>query len=289
MTDPFAPFDKLIDELLAAARSGALIPAQLPGQIEAIQSALQQAKEETARQVPTPAFDKEAYLADQAYFIGHAIHELRTPMTSIRGYADMMASMGSLTDMQKQFLETIRANSRRMESLMQDVADINKLRHGTLKIAIKMDMFKNIALMTEKAMTPTAEQLGRTLTFEIPQGLPILNTDGEMIARALNKLVENALRYQDKAGGEVKLSARAEGNKLLVTIVDTGIGMSAAELAQLGTLYFRSDNDTVREFKGSGLGIPVAYGIIRLLGGEVTAISEPGAGSTFTITLPGMS
>lgn len=289
MTDPFAPFDKLIDELLAAARSGALIPAQLPGQIEAIQSALQQAKEETARQVPAPAFDKEAYLADQAYFIGHAIHELRTPMTSIRGYADMMASMGSLTDMQKQFLETIRANSRRMESLMQDVADINKLRHGTLKIAIKMDMFKNIALMTEKAMTPTAEQLGRTLTFEIPQGLPILNTDGEMIARALNKLVENALRYQDKAGGEVKLSARAEGNKLLVTIVDTGIGMSAAELAQLGTLYFRSDNDTVREFKGSGLGIPVAYGIIRLLGGEVTAISEPGAGSTFTITLPGMS
>ncbi len=287
--DPFAPVEKLIDELLTAARSGALIPVRLPGQIEAIQTALQQAKDEAAKQAPAEAFDKEAYLTDQAYFIGHAIHELRTPMTSIRGYADMMASMGSLTDMQKQFLDTIRTNSRRMETLMQDVADINKLRHGTLKIAIKMDMFKNIAMMTEKAMTPTAEQLGRTLAFEIPQGLPILNTDGEMIAKALNKLVENALRYQDKENGEVNVSARAEGSKLSITISDTGIGMTTDDLAKLGTLYFRSENDTVREYKGSGLGIPVAYGILKLLGGEVTVISEPGKGSTFTVTLSGMS
>ncbi|HYO89230.1 MAG TPA: HAMP domain-containing sensor histidine kinase [Candidatus Limnocylindrales bacterium] len=287
--DPFAPVEKLLDELLGVARSGALIPVRLPGQIEALQTALQRAKEEAGKQGAAEPFDKEAYLTDQAYFIGHAIHELRTPMTSIRGYADMMASMGSLTDMQTQFLDTIRTNSRRMETLMQDVADINKLRHGTLKIAVKMDMFKNIAMMTEKAMTPTAVQLGRTLTFEIPQGLPILNTDGEMIAKALNKLVENALRYQDKDGGEVKVAARPEDGKLVVTITDTGIGMTAGELAQLGTLYFRSDNDTVREFKGSGLGIPVAFGIIQLLGGEVKVESEAGKGSTFTVMLPGMS
>jgi signal transduction histidine kinase len=211
-------------------------------------------------------------------------------MTSIRGYADMLHSMGSLNDMQKQFLDTIRTNSRRMESLMQDVADVNKLRHTTLKTAVKMDMFKNIALMTEKAMTPTAEQLGRTLTFDIPQGLPILNTDGEMVAKALNKLVENALRYQDhETGGEVKVAARADGNQLIVTITDNGIGMTPEEMAQLGTIYFRSDNDVVRNYKGSGLGIPVAYGIIQLMGGSVTVISEPGKGSTFSVTLPGMN
>jgi signal transduction histidine kinase len=288
-TDPFAPVEQLLEDLLTAARSGALVPVRLPGQIEAVQAALQAAKTEAAKSAPADGFDKQAYLTDQAYFIGHAIHELRTPMTSIRGYSDMLASMGSLTDMQKQFLDTIRTNSRRMETLMQDVADINKLRHGTLKIAVKMDMFKNIALMTEKAMTPTAEQLGRTLTFDIPQGLPILNTDGEMIAKALNKLVENALRYQTGPGGEVKVSAQADGTRLVVTITDTGIGMSADDLAKLGTLYFRSENDTVREYKGSGLGIPVAYGIIRLLGGDVSAASEPGKGSTFTVTLPGMS
>ena len=192
--DPFIPVEKLLEELLAAARSGALVPIRLPGQIEAIQAALQQAKDETAKQAPAEAFDKEAWFKDQAYFIGHAVHELRTPMTSIRGYADMMNSMGSLNDMQKQFLDIIRTNSRRMETLMQDVADMNKLRHGTLKTAFKMDMFKNIAMMTEKAMGPLAGQMERTLKFDIPQGLPILNTDGEMIAKALNKLVENGLR-----------------------------------------------------------------------------------------------
>ncbi len=289
-TDPFAPVEQLLGDLLTAARTGALIPIRLPGQIEAIQTALQQAKDEAAKQSPAEPFDKEAYLKDQAYFIGHAIHELRTPMTSIRGYADMLNSMGSLTDMQKQFLDTIRTNSRRMETLMQDVADVNKLRHGTLKTAVKMDMFKNIALMTEKAMAPTAEQLGRALKFDIPQGLPILNTDGELVAKALNKLVENALRYQDKeTGGEVTMAARAEGNQLIVTVTDTGIGMTPEELAQLGTLYFRSENDVVRNYKGSGLGIPVAYGILELMSGTVKAVSEPGKGSTFTITLPGMS
>jgi len=288
--DPFIPVEKLLEELLAAARSGALVPVRLPGQIEAIQAALQQAKDETAKQAPAEAFDKEAWFKDQAYFIGHAVHELRTPMTSIRGYADMMNSMGSLNDMQKQFLDIIRTNSRRMETLMQDVADMNKLRHGTLKTAIKMDMFKNIAMMTEKAMGPLAGQMERTLKFDIPQGLPILNTDGEMIAKALNKLVENGLRYQaQETGGEVSVAARSDDGKLVVTITDTGIGMTPEELAQLGTIYFRSDSEVVRNFKGSGLGIPVAYGIIRLLGGEVKAESEPGKGSTFTVTLPGMS
>ena len=288
--DPYIPVEKLLEELLAAARSGALVPIRLPGQIEAIQAALQQAKDETAKQAPAEAFDKEAWFKDQAYFIGHAVHELRTPMTSIRGYADMMNSMGSLNDMQKQFLDIIRTNSRRMETLMQDVADMNKLRHGTLKTAFKMDMFKNIAMMTEKAMGPLAGQMERTLKFDIPQGLPILNTDGEMIAKALNKLVENGLRYQaQETGGEVSVAARSEGDKLVVTVTDTGIGMTPEELAQLGTIYFRSENEIVRNFKGSGLGIPVAYGIIKLMGGEVKAESEPGKGSQFFVTLPGMS
>lgn len=287
--DPFISVEKLLEDLLTAARTGALVPVRLPGQIEAIQAALQDAKAEAAQQTPAEPFDREAWMKDQAYFIGHAIHELRTPMTSIRGYADMLNSMGSLNDMQKQFLDTIRTNSRRMETLMQDVADINKLRHTTLKTAVRMDMFKNIAMMTEKAMTPVAGQLGRSLTFDIPQGLPILNTDGEMIAKALNKLVENALRYQDReTGGEVKLAARSDGGKLIVTITDTGIGMTPEELKQLGTIYFRSENDVVRNYKGSGLGIPVAYGIIELMGGEVKAESEPGTGSIFTVTLPGM-
>ncbi len=78
-------------------------------------------------------------------------------------------------------------------------------------------------------------------------------------------------------------------NTLLIQVRDNGIGMTAQELEQLGTIYFRSDNDTVRNYKGSGLGIIVAYGMIELLGGSVEVASVPQQGTTFTIRLKGMS
>ena len=289
----------LLEELLQAARTGAVIPARLPGQIETIQELLVKVKDEqkpAANSSASPVDSADASAAmeefkkEQAYFIGHAIHELRTPMTSIRGYTDMLnnAGMGALNDMQKQFTDTIRTNAKRMEGLMVDVSDMNKLRAGTLKVNQKMDMFKNIAMMVEKQMQPLADQLGRKLTFEIPQGLPILNTDGELLAKALAKLVENGLRYQEE-NGEVIVRAAAEGNKLIVQVQDQGIGMTPEEIAQLGTIYFRSENELVRSYKGSGLGIPVAYGLVRLLGGTIEVQTEKGKGTTYTISLVGMT
>ncbi|MBL8120924.1 MAG: hypothetical protein JNJ78_25690, partial [Anaerolineae bacterium] len=90
------------------------------------------------------------------------------------------------SDMQAQFVGTVRTNARRMEALLIDVSDIAKLRCGTLKATPKMDMFKNIAMMTEKAMRPLADELQRKFEVDVPQGLPLLNTDGELLAKALN-------------------------------------------------------------------------------------------------------
>jgi two-component system, cell cycle sensor histidine kinase DivJ len=282
-----------LTELIEAARKGAIIPVRLTGQLEALQTLLTQAGDEAAKaaaEVKPPA-DQAEFLREQAYFVSHAIHELRTPMTSIRGYADMLVSMGSgsgLNDMQKGFLDTIRGNARRMEGLLTDVSDMAKIRSGVLKITEKMDMFKNIAMMVEKTMRPLAEQLGKTLTLDIPQGLPILNTDGELLAKAITKLVENGLRYSGE-NGEVSVRGASQNGKLVVTVSDNGIGMAPEELAQLGTIYFRSENELVRSFKGSGLGVPVAYGIVRVLGGTISVESAPDKGTTFTITLSGMS
>ncbi|PJF25320.1 MAG: hypothetical protein CUN53_13395, partial [Phototrophicales bacterium] len=248
MTDsPSTPLDQakaLLDELIEAARTGAIIPVRLPGQLEAIQTALNQiSSNPVSIETPSAAAeeipDHAELLKEQAYFVSHAVHELRTPMTSIRGYADMLASgaMGAVNDMQKQFIETIRANSKRMESLLTDVSDTAKIRGGTLRVQPKMDMFKNIAMNVEKQMRPVAESLNRSLVIDIPQGLPILNVDGELLVKALCKLVENGLRYSGE-NGEVRLSASAEGNQLTITVQDNGIGMTPAEISQLGTIYF---------------------------------------------------
>jgi signal transduction histidine kinase len=96
------------------------------------------------------------------------------------------------------------------------------------------------------------------------------------------------LRYSEE-NGEVTVRAAADGNKLIVTVQDNGIGITPEDLAQLGTIYFRSENELVRSHKGSGLGIPVAYGIVRLLEGTISVQSEAGKGTTFTITLAGMT
>ncbi len=280
-------------ELLKAARSGAIIPIRLPGQIEAIEALLEKAAEEHAEELKKNASapDLEEYMKEQAAFISHAVHELRTPMTSIRGYTDMLntPAMGELNDMQKQFLDTVRTNARRMEGLLSDVSDINKLRANTLRLNQKMDMFKNVAMMVEKQLGATATEMNRKLTIETPQGLPLLNTDGELLVKVLVKLVENGLRYSPEETGEVKVIGAADDGTLVITVEDNGIGMTPEEMAQLGTLYFRGENDAVRAYKGSGTGIPIAYGLVKLLGGSIDVESEPEKGTKFRIRLKGMS
>jgi signal transduction histidine kinase len=283
-----------ITDLIDLLRKGTITPIQLARQLEEVKTALGLIDDGTAQastaRVSIPANVQEV-MEDNAEFLKIAVHELRIPMTSIRGYADMLnnPSMGTLSDMQNQMLQVIRANSKRMESLLTDMSIVNKLRAGMLHPNNKMDTFKNIALMADKKARPVAEELKRDLIFNIPDGLPLLNTDGENLSVALFKLIENGLRYSPENTGRVAISARGEGSRLSIGIEDNGIGMTPEELAQLGTLYFRSDSEVVRGYKGSGLGIPIAYGIIAMLEGTIDVESAPDQGTRFTIALKGLT
>ena len=283
-----------INDLLDAAQKGAIVPVRLPGQIEEIASLLEQATSEhkaaeaaaaSAAAAPDDA-ESDSYHEDEAEFVGHAVHELNTPLTSIRGYVDMVTSVGELNDMQTQFMGVVKTNTRRMESLLSDFRYMNKLRHGVLRAEPKMDTFKNIAMKVEKKLQKRADDLNRELEFDIPQGLPLLEVDSEWLGIALVKLAENGLQYSEEGEGKVTVTGEADGNTLIIKIIDNGIGMSDEELAQLGTLYFRGEDDRVREFKGSGLGVPLAYGMLDLIGADVAVESTPGEGSTFIVRLP---
>jgi signal transduction histidine kinase len=287
--DALAQAQALLTELTEAARTGRIIPVRLTGQLEAIGQLLEKAHEEQAKSSDSP--DLESYKQNIGVMLSHGFHDLRLPLTSIRGYGDMLGNpaMGELNDMQKQFMTTIKTNTKRMESLLGDVSDMSKLWNGTLKPSPKMEMFKNVAQLVEKAMRPTATELNRSLELDIPQGLPLLNVDTDLLVKALNKIVENALRYCQPEGGATRISASGDGNVLHMQVQDNGIGMTEDELSKLGTPYYRSDNELVLGYKGSGLGIPIAYGIMDLLGGNVHVESQPGQGTTFTLSLTGMS
>lgn len=287
--DALAQARAQLAELTEAARKGQIIPIRLTGQLEAIGQLLEKAEEQKAASSDSP--DLESYKKELGGVLTHGFHDLRLPLTSIRGYSDMLGNpaMGELTDMQKQFVTTIRTNTKRMESLLTDVSDMSKLYNGTLKPGPKMEMFKNVAQLVEKAMRPTATDLNRTFELDIPQGLPLLNVDTDLLVKALNKVVENALRYAEPEGGITRLSGTADGNTLHIQVQDNGIGITEEELAKLGTPFFRSDNELVLGYKGSGLGIPIAYGLVKLLGGTINVASQVGQGTTVTISLAGMS
>lgn len=285
-----------LTELIEAARTGAIIPIRLPKQLEEIEASLIDAEQEQTDTLEAlkklPGGDAGTIIMENAEFIKVAVHELRTPMTSIRGYSDMLKNegmAGELSEMQAQLLDVIRTNARRMESLLSDISYINKIQAKVLPVNKKMDMFKNIALMIENKSKPLAEELNRELEFITPDGLPLLNTDGELFSHAIFKLIENALRYSSEGSGKVTVSSQAEGNILQVTITDNGIGMSEEEISHLGELFFRADHDVVRLYKGSGIGIPIAFGIFEMLDAKIDIQSEPEKGTTFTIYLEGMS
>ncbi len=225
-----------------------------------------------------------------AQFVSVMVHEIRVPMTSIKGYSDMLAKnvVGELNEMQAQFVETIRSNVSRMERLVADISDISKLRSGRIRLEPKMELYKNIVMQVEKNTAELAAKHNHTLVFDTPSGLPLLNADGERLAQALTKLVTNALQYTPE-GGEIVVRAEDVNGKLKVSVIDNGVGMTPEEQAHVGELFWRADNEHVRSFKGHGLGLPLAIGFVELMGGTFFFESEAGKGSTFGFIVPGMS
>ena len=233
----------------------------------------------------------DTMIANAASFNSMMVHEIRKPMTSIRGYADMLAKpdmIGPLNDMQKNFIDTIRAAVMRMEQLVSDISDLNKLSYNRVRLDNKMTTFGQVMMDVQKAIDPLAKDFEPTvLTYEVPQGLPILTTDATQLAKVIINLVKNALQYTPK-GGVVVLKAERRENMLVVSVADSGIGMKPEEIARLGEPFFRGDNELVLASRGYGMGIPVAMGFLKLMNSKLNVQSAVGQGSYFSFEIAGM-
>ena len=231
-----------------------------------------------------------AVISMYSQFISVMVHELRKPMTSIRGYSDMLSKnvVGELNEMQMQFANTIRNNVISMEYLIADISDYTKMRVGRIRNEPKMDLAKNILLEVEKNTREKAEEKDHTLEFDIPDGLPLLNIDGTRVKQALIKLVENAVKYTPEGGKITVKAEKDETGGLKVSVIDNGVGLSEEELARIGELWFRGDDPVVTNQKGYGLGIPIVQACMRLVDGKFFFESKKGEGSTFGIVVPAM-
>jgi signal transduction histidine kinase len=220
-------------------------------------------------------------------------HELRTPLTYLSGYAEILRESGTelgVVGPLKQAVEGILAGSDRLCHLVEDLimlvdldsAGAQQAHERRRRTLTDLPRLLKEVLQGERAR---AEARGVRLIADVPPELPPLLGDPDALAGALRRLLENAVKFSKKEGGEVTLRARAEGRGILIRVRDEGVGMPASELGRISDLFYQFDRPS-QEQQGSGLGLPIVRGIVALHGGILSFDSEVGIGFTATIELP---
>lgn len=229
---------------------------------------------------------QQANLA-KSQFVSTVSHELKNPMTSIRGYADLLRQgvVGPISDQGREFLGTIVDNVDQMAALVSDLSDISRIETGRLRLDLApVDLGRSVQ-ETAVIMKPLIDGRHQSLTLALPENLPPVLADRTRLVQVLTNLLSNACKYTPD-GGKVSIEAKVEDGRVCTSIADTGIGMSLEDQARLFTQFFRSEDPAVRDQPGWGLGLNVTRRLVEIQGGEMGFTSNLGQGSTFWFRLP---
>ena len=223
----------------------------------------------------------------KAEFVSFVSHELKLPMTSIKGYSDLILSgaTGPLNEHQTSFLTTIRNNVNRMAALVSDLADISRIENDNLRLERREVPIWDVIDEVVTMMRPQIAQKEQTITVDIPGELPKAWVDRHRLAQILTNLVNNANKYT-ASGGTIVVHARRDENMIQIEVKDTGYGISSEDQQKLFSKFFRSADDKVRETAGNGLGLSITKNLIELHGGRIWFTSEYRKGTSFCFTVP---
>lgn len=217
-------------------------------------------------------------------FLANMSHELRTPLNGISGFAEMLANgyFGALNARQIDYVQNILASSRTMLGLVSDILDLSRMTTGQLELQVGPLDLTEVLDAIAAAARPLARQHEVTLSLDTPK--IAVDADRRAMLQALSNLVDNAIRF-NRAGGSVRVSATRHASKAIVVIADTGIGMTADQIAATGDPFLRSDPLKARPGGGSGLGLAISRGLIEQHGGTLVIESQLGEGTIVTIAL----
>ena len=223
----------------------------------------------------------------KSQFVSIVSHELKIPMTSIRGYADLLRKglIGPVTPKQLEFLQTIMSNVDRMAALVSDLSDISRIETGRLRIEPAPVSAANAIRDVIAQMKPQFDARKQSVETDIPADLPKLHTDPQRLSQILTNLLSNAVKYSPE-GSQIHIRVAREGSAARFAVEDHGIGMTEEEQSRLFTQFFRGASDAVRDQPGWGLGLHVTKRLVEVLGGSIDVNSRPGEGSTFSFTQP---
>jgi signal transduction histidine kinase len=229
-------------------------------------------------------------------FVSLVAHELKNPMTSIKGYTELLAAgaVGPVNDMQANFLKTIRSNTERMSTLVSDLNDNSKIEAGRLRLDFKS---VEVSELVDEVMRSTKRQLedkNQGVEMDLPRELPKVWGDRTRLGQVLTNLISNANKYTPE-GGALFIGAEPSPNHwdpegasrvIHVWIRDNGIGIGPEDQQRIFEKFFRSEDPKAREAPGAGLGLNITRSLVEMQGGRIWFESQLGQGTTFHFTVP---
>jgi signal transduction histidine kinase len=222
----------------------------------------------------------------KSQFLANVNHELRTPLSSIIGYARLVRreTEGQISSLQRENLEDLLRNAEHLLGLIDSLLDFAKIEAGKMEVWVEPVEVDEIIHRAASSFEPILSNGSVRLVREIAPAIPILNTDRRMLSQIILNLLENAVKFTEH--GEIKIIASQQNGSLQLTVSDTGIGIGKEDLNKVFEEFYQGDLSTTKKYRGTGLGLAIVKRFVSLLGGKINVASEEGKGANFTVTLP---
>lgn len=221
----------------------------------------------------------------QAQFVDSVAHELRSPLTSIRAYAELLIDGGDTIEKQTQhdFFNVIYEETYRLSQLIDNLLNISMMDSGAARLEITPTRIKRLLEESAEVVQLQCQKKGVSLKVDLDDRLPTLDIDKSLFGMAVQNLLSNAAKYTPE-GGKIRLSTSSQEEEFRIEFRDTGIGIAEDELDLVFEKFYRASSAETEH--GSGIGLSTARAIVRLHGGDIEVVSKLGEGSTFSIVLP---
>ena len=220
-------------------------------------------------------------------FISMASHQLRTPLTSIKGYISMLldGDAGKVSPEQHKFLEEAFISSQRMVYLVGDFLNVSRIQTGKFVLEIRPTNLAEVVADEVERLQMTANHRGVTIEYNKPANFPTIQIDEEKTRQVIMNFIDNAVFYS-RPGGQIKVELIAQPHQIRFTVTDHGIGVPESEKGKLFTKFFRATNARRIRPDGTGIGLFLAKKVVNIQGGQVIGETQENIGSTFGFSLP---
>jgi signal transduction histidine kinase len=285
-----------IGQILVAM--GVLTPENLDKAIAAMVAQLQTALQTSNRRLEDRVRERTVELSRalerlselnqlKADFVANISHELRTPMTHIIGYVDLLMddTFGPISPQQREALETVHRAAERLNGLIDDLIQFSDTSRGGITLTCQSVALRELIQETLSRMMSKAQRANVRIEVQLPSDLPPVQADGRKITWVISQLVDNGIKFTP-SGGKVILRAGGVSDRVWITVEDTGIGIPASRLNELFEPFHQLDGSITRRQGGTGMGLYLCKQIVEAHGSRITLQSKEGSGSTFLFDLP---